>query len=150
MSVTGVVKDHPLLQPAGTSPVCSRDGTAACHQGSGRVPLRTSVPGSIRTPDSGSVSASASKTAYDVRAQRGHAVLGQRPVGVPEPGRHRGGRLARQVAGDHVDAVPGLEQPHGAGQADDTGPDHDHPRHACSLADRRAGKVTFRSPSLLT
>ena len=42
-------------------------------------------------------------------------------VGVPDRGGHARGRLQGQVAGEHVDAVAGLEQPHRARQADHPG-----------------------------
>src|SRR3954468_24186337 len=69
MSATGVVKLQPWAQPSGTSEVTSSDGTAARHHGSAGRVGNTSVPATIRTPDSGSVSASASSTAYVVADQ---------------------------------------------------------------------------------
>ena len=66
MSTSGVVNVHPSTHPGGTSRVRASPGTAVPHQGSGSGAMNTSVPATIRTPDSGSVSASASKTAYDV------------------------------------------------------------------------------------
>ncbi len=60
---------QPSTYPCGSDVSRSSDGTAARHHGSGSRRVNTSVPSTIATPDSGSVSASASKTAYDVADQ---------------------------------------------------------------------------------
>ena len=57
---------QPSTYPCGREVCRSRDGTAVRHHGSGSGLVNTSVPSTTRTPDSGSVSASASNTAYDV------------------------------------------------------------------------------------
>ena len=57
---------QPSTYPCGSDVWRSSDGTAEIHQGSGSRCLKISVPSTIATPDSGSVSARASKTAYDV------------------------------------------------------------------------------------
>ena len=55
-------------------------------------------------------------------------------VRVPQRGGDRRRRLQRQVAGHHVDVVPGLQEPDGARQADHTGAHHDHPGHGAESA----------------
>ena len=130
MSITGAVNVHPSAYPL--TRVRSSSGTAPTHHGSALGSCSTSVPGTIRTPVSSS-SASASKAAYDAADQAVTRSCGQRPVRVPERSRDRRRRLQRQVAGEHVDPVPGLEQPDGAGQPDHPGTDHDHPP-ACARA----------------
>ncbi len=68
------------------------------------------------------------------RGPGGDLVRREGAIGVPDRRCHGRRRLAREVPGDHVDPVPGLEQPDRAGQSHDARPDHDHPAHGAVLA----------------
>ena len=68
-TLIGETNVQPSTYPGGSARCRSSDGTAARHHGSGSGRVKTSVPSTMATPDSGSVSASASKTAYDVADQ---------------------------------------------------------------------------------
>ena len=151
ISTTGAVNVQPPSKPAGTATVSRRSGTASAHHGRSSRRGTTSVPSCIRTPLAGSP-ASRANSSYVARAQREHPLLGEGAVGVPDRGGHGRRGLARQVPGQHVDPVAGLEQPDRAGQADDARADDQDPAHGTKVRRRlprraaRSGRHPRRRP----
>ena len=125
MSITGVTNDHASAY-GGRGSTRSSAGTASIHHGSGVRSCNSSVPRRMATP-SASCAASRANSSYAALPQAVTLSCGKGEVGVPDRGRHARRRLQGQVAGQHVDAVAGLEQAQRAAEPDDSRADDDDP-----------------------